>query len=139
MTIGHDRYQAPGGSCPMLIYFDLLILCPSPLSSARRLSSGEGRRRGFLLVVSLSRNAVLYWFHGWRQLDSGKSVDGIELGLVRCGPSLVGRPLWAYALIQVEDEVSCTNESKPLALPWGRTPRLSSGVRVSTHVCQRNV
>ncbi|GJS34012.1 hypothetical protein Tco_0532394 [Tanacetum coccineum] len=31
----------------------------------------------------------------------------------------------------------CTIKSKPLALPWGRTPRLSSGVRVSTHVCQR--
>ncbi|GKB08526.1 hypothetical protein Tco_0836838 [Tanacetum coccineum] len=31
----------------------------------------------------------------------------------------------------------CTIKSRPLALPWGRTPRLSSGVRVSTHVCQR--
>ncbi|GJZ29473.1 hypothetical protein Tco_0574120 [Tanacetum coccineum] len=31
----------------------------------------------------------------------------------------------------------CTIKSKPLALPWGRTPRLSSGVRVSTHICQR--
>ncbi|GJW04272.1 hypothetical protein Tco_1563128 [Tanacetum coccineum] len=25
--------------------------------------------------------------------------------------------------------ISCTNESKPLALPWRRTPRLDSGVR----------
>ncbi|GJY70463.1 gypsy type transposase [Tanacetum coccineum] len=30
--------------------------------------------------------------------------------------------------------ISCTNESKPLALPWGRTPRLNSGVRVRNHV-----
>lgn len=58
----------------------------------------------------------------------------MELDLIGCGLSLVGRLLWAYALIQVEDGVFCTNESKPLALPWERTPRLSSGVRVSTHV-----
>ncbi|GKC70153.1 hypothetical protein Tco_1116036 [Tanacetum coccineum] len=29
---------------------------------------------------------------------------------------------------------SCTSKGKPLALPWGRTPRLDSGVRVRTHV-----
>ncbi|GKB90671.1 hypothetical protein Tco_0962943 [Tanacetum coccineum] len=27
--------------------------------------------------------------------------------------------------------IFCTIKSKPLALPWGRTPRLDSGVRVS--------
>ncbi|GJR57055.1 hypothetical protein Tco_1499217 [Tanacetum coccineum] len=27
--------------------------------------------------------------------------------------------------------ISCTNKGKPLALPWGRTPRLDSGVRGS--------
>ncbi|GKA91827.1 hypothetical protein Tco_0813752 [Tanacetum coccineum] len=31
--------------------------------------------------------------------------------------------------------IFCTIKSKPLALPWGRTPRLDSGVRVSIH-CQ---
>ncbi|GJY70988.1 hypothetical protein Tco_0474691 [Tanacetum coccineum] len=30
--------------------------------------------------------------------------------------------------------ISCINESKPLALPWGRTPRLDSDVRVRHHV-----
>ncbi|GJU26668.1 hypothetical protein Tco_1165289 [Tanacetum coccineum] len=30
--------------------------------------------------------------------------------------------------------ISCTNESKPLALSWGWTPRLDSGVRVKNHV-----
>lgn len=81
----------------------------------------------------------MYWSHGWHQLVSAKSVDRMELGLIGCGLSLVGRPQWAYALIQVEDDVSCTNESIPLALPWGRTLRLGSGVRVSTQVCQRNI
>ncbi|GKC82988.1 hypothetical protein Tco_1138705, partial [Tanacetum coccineum] len=32
-------------------------------------------------------------------------------------------------LEQVRDMESCTNEKKPLVLPWGRTPRLDSGVR----------
>ncbi|GJW09300.1 hypothetical protein Tco_1575127 [Tanacetum coccineum] len=32
-------------------------------------------------------------------------------------------------LRQVRDVISCTNEGKPLALLWGRTPRLDSGVR----------
>ncbi|GJT28012.1 putative reverse transcriptase domain, reverse transcriptase zinc-binding domain protein [Tanacetum coccineum] len=32
--------------------------------------------------------------------------------------------------------IFCTIKSKPLALPWGRTPRLDSGVRVSIH-CQK--
>ncbi|GJR95721.1 hypothetical protein Tco_0267895 [Tanacetum coccineum] len=30
--------------------------------------------------------------------------------------------------------ISCTNKGKSLALPWGRTPRLDSGVRVRNHV-----
>ncbi|GJV93799.1 hypothetical protein Tco_1541612 [Tanacetum coccineum] len=30
--------------------------------------------------------------------------------------------------------IFCTIKSKPLALPWGRTPRLDSGVRVSIHI-----
>ncbi|GJT37100.1 hypothetical protein Tco_0936965 [Tanacetum coccineum] len=30
--------------------------------------------------------------------------------------------------------ISCISESKPLVLPWGRTPRLDSGVRVRKHV-----
>jgi hypothetical protein len=92
----------------MLICFDLLTLCPFPSSFTRWLASGEGRRRGLLLVVSIFRNTVMYWSYGWRQLVSAKSVDNIESGLGRCGPFLVGRPLRAYALIQVEDEVSCT-------------------------------
>ncbi|GKC53133.1 hypothetical protein Tco_1075878, partial [Tanacetum coccineum] len=32
-------------------------------------------------------------------------------------------------LEQVRDMESCTNKKKPLVLPWGRTPRLDSGVR----------
>ncbi|GJV37277.1 putative ribonuclease H-like domain-containing protein [Tanacetum coccineum] len=30
--------------------------------------------------------------------------------------------------------ISCTNKDKPLVLPWGRTPRLDSGVRVRDYV-----
>ncbi|GKE55736.1 hypothetical protein Tco_1494921, partial [Tanacetum coccineum] len=33
-------------------------------------------------------------------------------------------------LEQVRNMESCTNEKKPLVLPWGRTPRLDSGVRM---------
>ena len=69
------------------------------------------------LMVSIFENAVVHWSHRWRQLVSAKSMDSMELDLVECGLSLAGHPLWAYALIQVEDEVSCINESKMLALP----------------------
>ncbi|GJX79373.1 zf-CCHC domain-containing protein [Tanacetum coccineum] len=52
---------------------------------------------------------------------------------------LVGLDLQALlgldlVLNKVVEMISCTNESKPLALPWGRTPRLDSGVRVKKHV-----
>nr|GEV28039.1 hypothetical protein [Tanacetum cinerariifolium] len=48
---------------------------------------------------------------------------------------LVGLDLQALlglniVLNKVVEMVSYTSESKPLALPWGRTPRLDSGVRV---------
>ncbi|GKE36067.1 hypothetical protein Tco_1455389 [Tanacetum coccineum] len=52
---------------------------------------------------------------------------------------LVGLDLQALlgldlVLNKVVDMISCTNESKPLALSWGWTPRLDSGVRVRKHV-----
>ncbi|GJZ77609.1 reverse transcriptase domain-containing protein [Tanacetum coccineum] len=52
---------------------------------------------------------------------------------------LVGLDLQALlglnlVLNKVVEMISCTSESKPLALPWGRTPRLDSGVRVRKHV-----
>nr|GEU83584.1 putative ribonuclease H-like domain-containing protein [Tanacetum cinerariifolium] len=62
--------------------------------------SGVGMGSAGVLMVSILRNAVVYWSHGWRQLVSIKYVTGC----------------------------------KPLALPWGRTPRLDSGVSVRQHV-----
>nr|GEV85235.1 hypothetical protein [Tanacetum cinerariifolium] len=38
------------------------------------------------------------------------------------------------ALRKVIEMIFYTNKSKPLSLPWGRAPRLESGVIVSTHV-----
>ena len=57
-----------------------------------------------LLMVSIFKNAVSHGSYGWRELVSAKSVKGLELGLVRSGPSLVGRPLYS----------SCTNTSRKL-------------------------
>nr|GEX83422.1 hypothetical protein [Tanacetum cinerariifolium] len=52
---------------------------------------------------------------------------------------LVGLDLKAFlrldrVLNKVVETILCTSESNPLALPWGRTPRLDSGVRVRNHV-----
>ncbi|GKC45078.1 hypothetical protein Tco_1062800 [Tanacetum coccineum] len=52
---------------------------------------------------------------------------------------LVGLDLQALlgldlVLNKVVEMISCTSESKPLALPWGWTPRLDSDVRVRKHV-----
>ncbi|GJV13853.1 zinc finger, CCHC-type containing protein [Tanacetum coccineum] len=52
---------------------------------------------------------------------------------------LVGLDLQApsrldLVLNKVVEMISCTNESKPLTLPWGRTLRLDSGVRERKHV-----
>ncbi|GKC60132.1 hypothetical protein Tco_1087730 [Tanacetum coccineum] len=42
---------------------------------------------------------------------------------------------WIGSCTKSSDLDDCLhNESKPLALPWGRTPRLDSGVRVREHV-----
>ncbi|GKE07409.1 kinase-like domain-containing protein [Tanacetum coccineum] len=41
--------------------------------------------------------------------------------------ALLGLDLVLNKLVEM---ISCTSESKPLALPWERTPRLDSGVRV---------
>ncbi|GKC10211.1 hypothetical protein Tco_1001821, partial [Tanacetum coccineum] len=54
---------------------------------------------------------------------------------------LVGLDLQALSksdlvLNKVVEMISCTNESKPLALPWGRTPRLDSDMRSGTLVRQ---
>ncbi|GJT20025.1 hypothetical protein Tco_0878731 [Tanacetum coccineum] len=61
--------------------------------------------------------------------------DSVLIGL----RLLVGLDLQALlgldlVLNKVVEMISCTSESKPLALPWGRTPRLDSGVRVRKHV-----
>nr|GEY08149.1 hypothetical protein [Tanacetum cinerariifolium] len=52
---------------------------------------------------------------------------------------LVGLELQALlgldlVLNKVVEMISCTSKSKPLALPWGWTPRSDSGVRVRKHV-----
>lgn len=75
--------------------------------------------------------------HGWRQLVSAKSVEGLRSGLVCVGPSQMDCPLRKPCTNPSERLDTYTNESKPLALSWGWTPRLSFGVRVSTHVVRR--
>nr|GEV80985.1 hypothetical protein [Tanacetum cinerariifolium] len=59
-----------------------------------------------------------------------KICNGYEMGLDRLlgrTPKTLSRS--DLALNEVIEMISCTNESKPLALPWGRTPRLDSGMR----------
>ncbi|GKB72198.1 hypothetical protein Tco_0933610 [Tanacetum coccineum] len=55
---------------------------------------------------------------------------------------LVGLDLQALlgldlVLNKIVKMISCTSESKPLALPWGWTPRLDSDVRVRKHVVRK--
>ncbi|GJU92405.1 hypothetical protein Tco_1304828 [Tanacetum coccineum] len=58
-------------------------------------------------------------------------LSGIRLLVGLDLQALLGLDL---VLNKVVEMISCTNESKPLALSWGRTLRLDSGVRVRKHV-----
>ncbi|GJY46235.1 hypothetical protein Tco_0435298 [Tanacetum coccineum] len=61
--------------------------------------------------------------------------DEVLIGL-RALVGLVLEALLGLDLVlnKVIETISYTSESKPLALPWGRTPQLDSGVRVRKHV-----
>ncbi|GKD40934.1 hypothetical protein Tco_1261141 [Tanacetum coccineum] len=61
--------------------------------------------------------------------------DQILIGL-RLLVGLDLQALWGSDLVlnKVVEMISCTSESKLLALPWGRAPRLDSGMRVRKHV-----
>ncbi|GKC71338.1 hypothetical protein Tco_1117221, partial [Tanacetum coccineum] len=50
------------------------------------------------------------------------------------GPNLQAACGLDLTLNKVVEMISCTNKSKPLALPWGRTPRLDYDVRVRKHI-----
>lgn len=58
----------------------------------------------------------------------------LRLGLVHAGPILVDRLLYSLCTNPCRGMSSCTYKSTPLAIQWGRTPRLSSDVIISTHV-----
>ncbi|GJZ47324.1 hypothetical protein Tco_0601156 [Tanacetum coccineum] len=76
----------------------------------------------------------LYRSYGWRQLVSTIYVTGLSWIWDACwaGPTSCE---WIGSCTKSSDLDDCLhNESKPLALPWGRTPRLDSGVRVREHV-----
>ncbi|GKC37023.1 hypothetical protein Tco_1049407, partial [Tanacetum coccineum] len=54
--------------------------------------------------------------------------------IARCGWDFKPIIEVGSVLNQVIEMISCTNEGKPLALPWGQTSRLNFGVRVRNHV-----
>ncbi|GKA45370.1 hypothetical protein Tco_0738166 [Tanacetum coccineum] len=97
---------------------------------------GSGMARGRLCIAhgEYFQGTQLYRSHGWRQLVSTIYVTGVSWIWDACwaGPTSYE---WIGSCTKSSDLDDCLhNESKPLALPWGRTPRLDSGVRVREHV-----
>ncbi|GJU35646.1 hypothetical protein Tco_1184000 [Tanacetum coccineum] len=129
------NYQLLSGCLDMLNFELLLLLVTTGDSVCRSTPRGLRRTRAYLSFLKFALSLFLLCFarRAW--------VGEIELcpfthdGL----RSLVGLNLQALLrldliLDEVIEIISCTNEGKPLALPWGWTPRLDSGMRVRNHV-----
>ncbi|GKB21556.1 hypothetical protein Tco_0855479 [Tanacetum coccineum] len=80
------------------------------------------------------RTATWSWGAGARD-GAGSDLDvEPELGYHKelCKADVTDPKPASFSLSKRNGMMFCTIESKPLALPWGRTPRLDSGVRVSS-------
>ncbi|GJZ80659.1 hypothetical protein Tco_0645653 [Tanacetum coccineum] len=96
------------------------------------------RERTHLRSIStwedLTTRFLAQFFPPRRTAVSTKSVTGRKGGygvIIRLGQ-------WMGSCTKPSDEmIPYTIKGKPLVLPWGRTPRLDSDVKVSIHICQR--
>ncbi|GKA15213.1 protein chromatin remodeling 4 [Tanacetum coccineum] len=78
-------------------------------------------RVGDFSVIDTICVMVIYW----RPMSDGFGGCLLGSGLISLQ--------WDGSCTKSSDKtISCTNKRRPLALPWGRTPRLTSDVRVSS-------
>nr|GEU40046.1 ribonuclease H-like domain-containing protein [Tanacetum cinerariifolium] len=107
-----------------------LLLVTTDDNTYRNTPGGLRRMRACLSFLRLA-HFLFPLFFTWRTwLDSTK-CDGVLSGI----SLLVRLDLQAVLeldllLNKVFETISYTSKSKPLALPWGQTPRLDSGTRV---------